>query len=358
MSSGTYTLGTLDGRLNRAQTRGVIERLQKRHPQAIFDMVTVTDPESNRASAESIYSAHSPAEVQLLMQRLLNGEFQLLDLSAEDLPLPLPDGLVLAAVPDRDRPYDALLNKEGHIADELPDGSVIGVLSRRSQAQIASLWPALKTRLLAGGAVEALDTYLQGTAVDGLVLPAAVAERLGVQDLVTEIFFPELMLPGAGQGLIALLARAGDTEAAEMAAAVESLQSRYELLGELYFRERICAGQDCPLGVLAQATGEALIITGAVGSPKGDSMNQAVVKGKGSDAQGLGTRLAEQLLLSASSLMDLLEADFPEGLPLDIDDELGPEDEGYEEPDGFSEDRTVDYNDLDDLDDFEPPRDD
>lgn len=356
MSSGTYTLGTLDGRLNRAQTQGVIERLQLKHPQAIFDMVTVADPETNRASGGEYFSAHTTAEVALLQRRLLDGEFQLLDIAAEDLSLPLPDGLVLAAVPDRDTPYDALLNQGGHIADELPTGSVVGVLSRRSQAQISSLWPELKTRLLSGGAVEALDAFLQEGLVDSLVLPAAVAERLGVQDLVTEIFFPELMLPGAGQGLIALLARADDAEVIEAARAVESRQSRYELLGELAFRERICTDQDCPLGVLAQASEDALILTGAVGSPQGKSMNQAVVRGKGEEAESLGMRLAEQLLLSSTSLMDLLEADFPDGLPLEDGDD--PDDDPDEDVDTFEAAEKDSYDELDDLDDFAPPRDD
>lgn len=320
MSSGTYTLGTLDGRLNRAQTLLVIERLRAAHPKAIFDMATVSDPRTNRQSASELYCANSAAEIELLLSQLLDGEFQLLDVAAEDIVRPLPNGLVVAAVPERNTPFDALLHKGGCIADDLEDGTRVGVLSRRSMAQIHQLWPQLKPKLLYGGAVEALDAYLQDEAVDCLVMPAAIAERLGVQDIVTEIFFPEMTLPGAGQGLIAIIARAGDAEALAMAGAVDSPQSRAEMTAELAFRERICSDQDCPLGVLAQAGEDSLIITGAVGSLHGHSMNQAVLRGPSSEAAALGVRLAEQLLLNTASLIDLLEADFPEGLPVELEE--------------------------------------
>jgi hydroxymethylbilane synthase len=153
------------------------------------------------------------------------------------------------------------------------------------------------------------------------VLPASVAERLGVQDLVSEIFFPEIMLPGAGQGLIAVLARKGDTETIEMAREIHSTASCQEMLGELAFRERICSDQSCPMGVLAQVSESEIVITGAIGSTSHASFNQAVLQGPAADALELGHKLAEKLLMNTTSLIDLLEADFPEGLPSDSDDD-------------------------------------
>lgn len=346
-SEATFTLGTLDGRLNRAQTQHVIARLQARHPRAIFDMVTVADPVSNRRSASELYNVSSPSEVDVLLTRLREGEYQILDVAAEDLAHTLPADVEIAAVLPRATPFDALLHKKGVIADDLAENTRVGVLSLRSQAQIAALWPALKPKLIYGGTVKALDAYLQNDEVEALVIPAASAERLGVQDLVSEIFFPEMMLPGAGQGTIALLCRRGDAEVLEACRAVHNELSCQEMLGELAFRERICSDQDCPVGVLAQASEDELVLTGAVGSPSGLSQDQAVIRGAGADAVALGQRLAERLLLSTTSLVDLLEADFPDGLPEgddadedaaladgDPDDELPEEDplDDYAEP--------------------------
>ncbi|MBU0742061.1 hypothetical protein KKA85_06875 [bacterium] len=355
-STDTFTLGTLDGRLNRAQTQIVIERLRRAHPKALFDMVTVADPTAHRERAMELYSTHSPAEVSFLQEQLLDGKYQIVDLCAEDLRMPMPDGLAIAAVLERDTPYDALLHKQGIIADDLPEGTRVGVLSHRSQTQISMLWPHLKPVLLRGGTVAALTTFLQQDEVECLAIPAAIGERLGVQDLVSEIFFPEMMLPGAGQGLIALLARADDTQTIAMAAAVDSAQSHQEMLGELAFRERIRSDQDCPVGVLAQANDDNLIITGAIGSRSGCAPTQAVVKGDARAAADLGVRLAEELLQNTSSLIDLLEADFPDGLPDDHADPFGQEREPTLK-EGVLEELEPD-DDEDDLDEYALPRDD
>lgn len=354
-STGTFTLGTLDGRLNRAQTQIVINRLKRVHTKAIFDMVTVSDPEAHRASREAYYSTHSPAEVSSLMRRLSEGRFQLADICAEDLALPLPEGLTIAAVLERDTPYDALLHRDALITDDLPAGTRIGVLSRRSHAQISALWPQLTPVLMSGGVVAAVEAFLQRDYCDCLVIPAAQGERLGVQDVMSEIFFPEMMLPGAGQGLVALVTRADDDQTLAMAAELDSAPSHQEMLAELAFRERIRSDQDCALGVLAQANDGQLIITGAIGSLSGSAPNQAVLRGDAAEAESLGVRLAEELLTQPASLIDLLEADFPEGLPADPDESDADEDvptlsEGLEE----------ELAELpeEDLDDFAPPRDD
>ena len=216
---------------------------------------------------------------------------------------------------------DALLHKDGLIIDDLEDGSRIGVLSARSQIQISSLWKDLDPVLMPGGAVAALDSYMQQNSVGCIVIPAGIAELLGVQDLVTEIFFPEIMLPGAGQGLIALLARDGDEEAVALAREIDSTPSRREMLGELAFRERICSDQSCPMGVLAQVTENEIVITGAIGSTVRKTFNQAVVQGPATEAAELGSKLAENLLMNTEILIGLLEADFPDGLPSDPDEE-------------------------------------
>lgn len=367
-SEATYSIGTLDGRLNRAQTKHVIGLLSAAHPRAIFDMVTVADPSSNRRSSSELFTAHSPSELDVLLERLIDGEYQLLDIAAEDMVRPLPNELVIAAVPSRGTPYDALLHKGGLIADDLPEGTRVGVLSLRSQAQIAAIWPSLRPKLIYGGAVSALDSYLQNDQVDALVLPATQAELLGVQDIVSEIFFPEMMLPGAGQGTIIILARKNDEDTIAMAKDIHSEASYREVLAELAFRERICSDQDCPVGVLAQAGDEEMILTGAIGSPSGSSQDQAVLRGDVLASVELGQRLAERLLVSRTSLVDLLEADFPDGLPdIGPDDEdeylvqdttLNELDESALENLGVDPEPDIDIPDDDPLDDFAEPRDD
>lgn len=330
MLSETFNFGTLDGRLKQAQTRRIIEMLERAHPRAVFNTDTIpnTVPESVRRN--ELYTAHSGAEIELLQEKLLAGSFDLMVCSACDLVRPLPEGLAFAAVPNRLRPFDALLNVTGDICDDLPNGTSIGVLSRRSLVQVNSLWEKLEPVLLAGGAVASLRRLMGSKGVENLVLPASVAELMGVQDRVSEIFFPETMLPGPGQGLLAVIAREDDRKALDAMAAIDSEASRHEMLGELALRERICSDQDCPVGALAQVSGDSIVITGAIGSLHGGSLHRAVLEGQVESAADLGARLAEQLMSRATSLLDLLEADFPEGLP---DDTTGDDDDLFGDDD-------------------------
>lgn len=318
--SETFNFGTYDGRLKHAQTRHVIKLLERAHPKAVFNIETMPNPVPAEERMSELYSAYSSHELDMLQEKLLTGACDLIACSACDLVRPLLEGLVFAAVPERSTPFDALLNTSGDIADDLPAGASIGVLSPRSQVQINSLWGRFRTQLIPGGAANALRLLMGSDEVENLVLPAAVAELMGVQDRVSEIFFPETMLPGPGQGLLLVLAREDDKAALDAVAAIHSEASYHEILGELALRERICSDQDCPIGALAQVSGGSIVITGAIGSTHSDSLHRAVLEGPAESASDLGTRLAEQMLTRTDSLIDLLEADFPEGLP---DEEAG-----------------------------------
>ena len=75
------------------------------------------------------------------------------------------------------------------------------------------------------------------------------------------------------------------------------------------------------MGFLAQVTENEIVITGAIGSRTSNTFNQAVIQGPARKAQELGAKLAENLLINPESLLDLLEADFPDGLPADPDED-------------------------------------
>ncbi len=321
------TLGSAPSLLARNQAAAVIRRLQEIHPRLACEQVIV-QVATGDTDAAGPFLAESRAAATALHARLLAGEFRLAAHYAADLSLPLPEGLVRAAVLERETPYDAFLNRQGHITDEMPDGALIGVINLRARAQMQALWPQLEVRVLRGGAERALESMMRHGLVDGLVLPAVVAEHLGIQALVSELYFPEMMLPGGGQGVVVVLAREDDEEAREAAHSLHSQATAWELDAETAFVERIASDLDLAVGVLARVDGKRILVTGAIASPSGDSVNRASRDGLAAQAASVGAGLAEQLLLSGDSLLDLLEADFPEGLPTaDSDEDLTAADE-------------------------------
>jgi len=323
----TLTLGSAPSPLARNQAAAVMRRLLEAHPRLACEQVIVPIATGD-ADAAGPFLAETRTAAAAIHARLLAGEFRLAVHYASDLALPLPDGLVRAAVLERETPYDAFLNRQGRITDEMPDGALVGVLNLRARAQMQALWPQLEVRVLRGGAERALESMMRHGLVDGLVLPAVVAEHLGIQALVSELYFPEMMLPGGGQGVVVVLAREDDEEAREAAHSLHSQATAWELDAEIAFVERIATDLDLAVGVLARVDGKRILVTGAIASPSGDSVNRASREGAAAQAASVGAGLAEQLLLSGDTLLDLLEADFPEGLPTaDADEELADADD-------------------------------
>src|SRR5512142_263596 len=137
-------------------------------------------------------------------EALLDGRADLAVHSLKDLPTELPEGLVLAAVPEREDPRDAIIGKR---LDELPQGARVGTSSLRRSAQLRKLRPDLVIESVRGN----LDTRLRKLdegQYDAILLAAAGLKRLGWADRIAEVLDPSRMCSAVGQGALAIETRA------------------------------------------------------------------------------------------------------------------------------------------------------
>lgn len=327
MKNRVLSFGSLASPLAKNQTQAVLDRLQQENPRVTCQVNILPSPLGEDDTALEVFNATSGQEALYLFELVRQDQVRLVVLEAADLVQPLPDDLEILCVPDRVNPFDAFLNRQGKIMDEMDPGSRVGVLTARSRAQMAALWPGLDFQILTGGVDRAMETHLRRSEIDGLVLPAAVTEMLGIQGIVAEIFSPEFILPGPGQGILLVVGKAGDEEARHDLSAIHSKDSAAEFVAEMAFRWRMISDRDVPVGALARVRDDQLVIVGATGS----ATNRISVDGQRDQAEEIGAGLASQILQDITSFADLLEADFPEGLP--VSDDLD------------------DMDDLDDLDD-------
>ncbi|HOX24942.1 MAG TPA: hypothetical protein PLL30_04155 [Candidatus Krumholzibacteria bacterium] len=326
MNARVVSFGCLNTQLAKDQTNVVVDRLQEVNPRLACRLQVIPSPVAAEVLENESFLAASTPEVEYLETQLLAGDFRLAVIRAQDLVLPLRDGLAYAAIPQRDTPFDAFLTRQNAIIDDMPNGSRIGVLNLRSRTQMQALWPHLEFRLLRGGVQAALEALLRRCELDGLIAPAAVAEHLGLQGVVAEIFNPELILPSGGQGILVVLGRAEDAEIRELLAPLHSDATQYEMEAEHAFLQRFASDLELPVGVLARCTGNRLVVTGAVGSSHAATVAWQQREGPAEQAAVLGTALAEDILSSDEALIGLLEAEFPEGLPADEDEfEIDPD---------------------------------
>lgn len=127
--------------------------------------------------------------------------------SLKDVPMDLPTGYVLVAVPEREDPRDAFVSNHHVDLAALPEGACVGTSSLRRVVQILALRPDLRIEPLRGN----LDTRLRKLdegGYDAIVLAAAGLKRLGLSHRIRAWFDTERMIPAAGQGALGLEVRA------------------------------------------------------------------------------------------------------------------------------------------------------
>ncbi len=142
--------------------------------------------------------------VKELEEALLEGRIDIAVHSAKDMTSTDTEGLAVGAYPVREDPRDALCG----VAAIRP-GLRIGTASVRRRAQLLALEPSLSVEPLRGN----IDTRLRKRGergLDAVVLAACGLDRLGLGDEIGARLDPEVMLPEAGQGALAMQVRAGE----------------------------------------------------------------------------------------------------------------------------------------------------
>ena len=124
--------------------------------------------------------------------------------SAKDMTSTDTEGLAVGAYLERDDPRDALVG-----ASAIEPGMRIGTASARRRAQLLALEPTLSIEPLRGN----VDTRLRKRrerGLDAIVLAACGLDRLGLAADIGARLDPEVMLPEAAQGALALQVRVGE----------------------------------------------------------------------------------------------------------------------------------------------------
>ena len=189
-------------------------------------------------------------EVQLAV---LEGRADVAVHSAKDLPTATPDGLVLATVPERADPRDALV---GGTLAELVSGARIGTGSVRRRAQLASLRPDLTFGPLRGN-IETRLRKREELGYGAVVVAYAALERLGLAAHASEVLEPITMLPQVAQGALAAECRVDDARTLARLRAIDDPAAHRAVDAERAFLAELGGGCELPVGALAEVDGRA-----------------------------------------------------------------------------------------------------
>ncbi len=223
-------------------------------------------------------------------EALSQGSIDLAVHSLKDMPTELPPGLILAGIPEREDPRDALV---GRALADLRDGSLVGTSSLRRSAQLRALGRGIMTKTLRGN----IDTRLRKLDTgqyDAIVLAAAGLRRLGWENRIQDLLPVEIMCPAPGQGALAIEAREDDHAAQALISKLDHVETRIAITAERALLAALGGGCQVPIGGFAHVEGSTIHLRAIVASLEGTR----VVRGEltGSDPLQVGGELGRQLL--------------------------------------------------------------
>jgi hydroxymethylbilane synthase len=295
------TIGTRGSALARCQTGQVAAQLRERHAGLIVDeRILKTEGDELQQGPGAVAALGTfGIFVRRIEQALMAGDVDLAVHSLKDMPTEQPDGLIVAAVPERHDARDALISREGWTLDEIPPGTAVGTGSVRRRCQLLHRRPDLEVVPVRGN-IDTRMRKLQNGEVGALVLATAGIERLGLDVLPIQRLALAVCVPAVGQGALALEVREGDRETAALVEALHHPPSMARVEAERAFLRRLGGGCLAPAAAHARIADNRLHVEAVVGDPDGRVLLFERENGDVDDAAIIGARLAERLLVAGA----------------------------------------------------------
>ncbi len=278
-------VATRGSRLARWQAERVIELLGRP-----AELVIVSTEGDRRADVPISAIGGTGVFVKEVERAVLDGRADLAVHSAKDLPAETEDGLVLAAVPERADPRDALV---GSTLADLRTGARIGTGSVRRRAQLAHERPDLGFGELRGNIETRVD---KAAGFDAVVVAAAALDRTALADRIAERLDPAVVLPQVGQGALAVECRADDERVRALLAGIDDAGAHAAVTAERAYLARLGGGCTLPCGALGRVDEGDGTVTLEVLLASLDGRIALRAVGRGDDPAKLGATLAIELI--------------------------------------------------------------
>ncbi|WP_045097336.1 hydroxymethylbilane synthase [Legionella fallonii] len=239
--------------------------------------------------------------VKELEEALLNDTADIAVHSTKDMPADLPQGLCLAAICERHNPFDALISKRFSSLNALPPKAIIGTSSLRRQSQLLAHRPDLQIKTLRGN-INTRLAKLEAGEYDAIILAAAGLERMGFEQLITELLSADIMLPTCGQGALCIECRTDDQEIQQLIAALNDPISALCVQTERSVNAQLGGNCHVPLAVFCTVTpSNQLFLRAKILSLDGTQSIQDHQTGNMEEAQAIAQLCTQALLAKGAT---------------------------------------------------------
>ena len=288
-------VGTRGSNLALTQTGHVIDALSQANPSIDFEIVTIkTTGDHDR------WKTQMPLKVGVFVRELesalLDDRIDMAVHSLKDMPSSLTTELVIAAVPEREDPRDALVSRNGTLLEDLPSGSRIATGSIRRQALVKSMRPDLTVEPVRGNVETRLEKLRQTDGPDAVILATAGLNRLGLQDQISQHLSCMKFVAAVGQGALAVETRADDNFTTNLAAKIDHIETRQAITAERAFLQVIGGGCYYSVSAHAKITKQQIEISAFASTQDASTVLRERVTGMASDAANIGFILGQSFV--------------------------------------------------------------
>lgn len=271
-------------------------------PDEAFEIVIIKTSGDNQA----LIAADKPLKelggkglfTKEIEEDLLSGAIDIAVHSMKDMPVAQPDGLRLDTYLPREDVRDAFVSPTHSSLADLPAGAVVGTSSLRRRAQLLNRRPDLKVVEFRGNVQTRLKKLGDGVA-ECTFLAMAGLNRLNMADVPATAVDTNDMLPAVAQGAIGIERREGDSNTAELLAAIHDSETGQRLAAERAFLAALDGSCETPIAGLAELNGTTLRLRGEVLRPDGSEAIAEDMTCAIEDGAKLGRQMAEILLTKA-----------------------------------------------------------
>lgn len=290
----TLTIATRGSKLALWQARHIKTLLEERHPVQVELLVLKTkgdiilDVPLAKVGGKGLF-------VKEIEEALLDGRADIAVHSMKDMPMELPEGLILGVVPLRENPADLLLSARWPDLAALPHGATVGTSSLRRQAQLLRIRPDLEIVSLRGNVDTRLRKLMDGE-FDAIVMAAAGMNRLGLTAPFMSALTPPDFLPACGQGALGLEFRRDRADIKGYLHFLNHQDTHDCVLAERAFLAGLEGGCQVPIAAFAALSGadaSLLTLEGLVADTRGVRIIRQTMTAPRTQASALGLNLAE-----------------------------------------------------------------
>lgn len=298
MHKQKLVVGTRSSQLALWQAYFVIGELAKKYPELVVEKRLMTTKGDKILNAPLAKIGGKGLFTKELETAMLEGEIDIAVHSLKDMPVVVPEGLVITAITQRADPGDAFVSSKYESFQQLPAGAKVGTSSLRRKAQLLHARPDLQIEDLRGN-VNTRLRKMEEENFDGIILACAGLKRLGFGDKIRQVLPQTMCLPAVGQGALAIECRQADKETRELLEFLNDRCTRLCTEAERGFLATVEGGCQVPVGVHAVSAEAGIRVEAVIASLDGSTLLRDALEAEVKDAQearAVGVNLAEKLL--------------------------------------------------------------